>query len=64
MRTKDVVSCWSGESSKNRKDISLGNGVKIAGQEFSHGSENIVRNEATVCKHLKHKKRGVNSTTG
>ena len=45
---KDVVSRWNGESSKKRKDISLGIGVKIAGQEFSHGSVNIACYKAAV----------------
>ena len=46
---------------KKRKEVSLGNGVKIAGQEFSRGSENIACSEAEACKQVKQKKRRANN---
>ena len=58
MDTKDVVGRLSGESSKKRKDISLENGVKVTGQEWSHGSENTACSEAKVCKQGETEKQG------
>ena len=42
--------------------MSLGFGVKIAGQEISHGSEKIACSDAKVRKQVKQKKRRADSS--
>ena len=61
MRRKGVVSRQSGELSEETKDISLGNGAKGTGREFTCGSEDTACSDAKACRQVKQKRKAKGS---
>ena len=48
---------WSGEMFEEARNIGLENGVKIAGQDSSRGSENISCNESKACRKVPRRRK-------
>ena len=53
---REEVHLGSGEMFEEARDIGLVNGAKIAGQEFSRGSESLSCDESKACRKIQRRR--------